>query len=313
MNVFGKGLILATVLLMGAPGWAQQTNDAAANTADPQAEAVAGDAKSGETPAESTQANGPKEEGTPPDPAKADGTSKDALGPAKTDGTPENVLGPGGRPLRTDYPGTEESLQSRMDTNQVQGLSVDGDQPQEAYQMRIQELETKIDDLKEKVFQSKTRIVLLRETLLSGNLAGARAILIHKTELGSAFKLREALYSLDGSKIFGQVDKNDSLADKRTFEFYNGTVSPGAHNLSIYLKYQGSGYGLFTYFDGYEFEIRSSCQFKAEEGKIAQINVVAFEQGNVATSKENRPSARCEIQYFDNIKTDEPVAQQEKP
>lgn len=286
MNVFRNGLILTIGLLVGAPAWAQETKEA------PVAETEA------EVPAEAaeTPTLGSEGENAPSEATKG-----------------ETVLGPGGRPLRTDYPGTDESLQSTMDTNQVQGLQIDGSQPQEAYQMRIQELETKIDDLKEKVFQSKTRIVLLRETLLSGNLAGARAILIHKTSLGSAFKLREALYSLDGTKIFGQVDKNDSLADKRTFEFYNGTVSPGVHNLSVFLKYQGSGYGVFTYFDGYEFDIRTSCQFKAEEGKIAQIRVVAFEKGNIATSKENRPDTRCEVQYFDNVKTEEPVAQQDKP
>lgn len=281
MNGLYKQLILCGLLALSTPAWAQDA---------PATDAPATDA--------------------PVDPAAEPLKDAGAQGDQAADGT---TLGPGGRPLRTDYPGTEESLQSRMDTNQVQGLQIDGSQPQEAYQMRIQELETKIDDLKEKVFQSKTRIVLLRETLLSGNLAGARAILIHKTELGSAFKLREAIYSLDGNKIFGQVDKNDSLADKRTFEFYNGTVAPGTHNLSVFLKYQGSGYGVFTYFDGYEFEVRSSCQFKAEEGKIAQLRVVAFEQGNVATSKEKRPYTRCEVQYFDNVKTDEPVAQQDKP
>jgi len=230
-------------------------------------------------------------------------TIKDApIARPAEDGT---VLGPGGRPIRTDYPGTEESLQARMDSNQIQGLEFDPDMPQEAYTMRIQELETKIDDLKEKVFQSKTRIVLLRETLLSGNLAGARAIVIHKTDMGRAFKLREALYSLDGNKVFGQLDRNGSLSDKTSFEVYNGGIAPGNHNLSIYLKYQGSGYGLFPYFNGYDFEIRSSCQFKAEEGKISQIRVVAYEQGNAATSKEDRPFTRCEIQFFDNIRADD--------
>ncbi len=294
MNVFRNGLIFTAGLLIAVPAWAQEAKKDAVAAEAAEVPVDAADAPAADAPVD----------------APVDGqTEKPAAEGAKG----ETVLGPGGRPLRTDYPGTDESLLSRMDTNQVQGLQIDGNQPQEAYQMRIQELETKIDDLKEKVFQSKTRIVLLRETLLSGNLAGARAILIHKTDLGSAFKLREALYSLDGTKIFGQVDKNDSLADKRTFEFYNGTVSPGVHNLSVFLKYQGSGYGVFTYFDGYEFDIRTSCQFKAEEGKIAQIRVVAFEKGNVATSKENRPDTRCEVQYFDNVKTEEPVAQQDKP
>ena len=210
------------------------------------------------------------------------------------------VMGPGGRPLRTDYPGTDESLRARMDTEKIEGLQVDPNAPQEAYSMRIQELETKIDDLKEKVFQSKTRIVLLRETLLSGNLASARANVIHRTELGAAFNLREAFYSLDGTKIYGQVDRNGSLADKSTFEVYNGSISPGNHTISIGLKYQGSGYAVFSYFDGDDFEIKSSCQFKAEEGKNTQIKVVTFLKGDVTTSVDDRPSVRCEVQYFDN-------------
>lgn len=295
MTRLNRVLLTAILLSAASTAWAQNADE---NAETAQQDVAQEDAVPA---AEGSEAVA---EGAPEEAAPAEGTEA----PAEAEGQPasnEPVLGPGGRPLRTDYPGTDESLQARMDSNQVQGLQVDPNMPQEAYSMKIQELETKIDDLKEKVFQSKTRIVLLRETLLSGNLAGARAIVIHKTDMGRAFKLREALYSLDGSKVFGQVDRNGSLADKNSFEVYNGGIAPGNHNLSIFLKYQGSGYGLFPYFNGYDFEIRSSCQFKAEEGKISQIRVVAYEKGNAATSKEDRPFTRCEVQFFDNIRTDE--------
>ncbi|WP_249755720.1 hypothetical protein [Microvenator marinus] len=298
MTRLNRVLLTAILLSAASTAWAQNADENAETAQQEVAQEDAAPAAEGSE----AEAEGAPEEGA--EAAPAEGTEA----PAEAEGQPasnEPVLGPGGRPLRTDYPGTDESLQARMDSNQVQGLQVDPNMPQEAYSMKIQELETKIDDLKEKVFQSKTRIVLLRETLLSGNLAGARAIVIHKTDMGRAFKLREALYSLDGSKVFGQVDRNGSLADKNSFEVYNGGIAPGNHNLSIFLKYQGSGYGLFPYFNGYDFEIRSSCQFKAEEGKISQIRVVAYEKGNAATSKEDRPFTRCEVQFFDNIRTDE--------
>jgi hypothetical protein len=298
MTRLNRVLLTAILLSAASTAWAQNADENAETAQQEVAQEDAAPAAEGSE----AEAEGAPEEVA--EAAPAEGTEA----PAEAEGQPasnEPVLGPGGRPLRTDYPGTDESLQARMDSNQVQGLQVDPNMPQEAYSMKIQELETKIDDLKEKVFQSKTRIVLLRETLLSGNLAGARAIVIHKTDMGRAFKLREALYSLDGSKVFGQVDRNGSLADKNSFEVYNGGIAPGNHNLSIFLKYQGSGYGLFPYFNGYDFEIRSSCQFKAEEGKISQIRVVAYEKGNAATSKEDRPFTRCEVQFFDNIRTDE--------
>lgn len=280
------------------------SDDAAAEET---AEAPEGEAESDEGASdddeESTEGVA-EQDGEPTEPATATADDGPAAEGAAEQGEPAERTGPGGRPLRSDYPGTEDSLKSRMATDRIEGLEIDPGQPQEAYTMRVKELETKIDDLKEKVFQSKTRIVLLRETLLSGNLAGARASIVHRSELGAAFKLRQATYSLDGTKIFGQIDKDGSLADKSVFEVYNGGISPGNHTLSVSLVYQGSGYGLFTYFDGYEFPIRSSCQFEAQEGKIVQIRATPFEGGNATTSKENRPSFKCEINYFDSTQDD---------
>ncbi len=277
-----------------------ESTDAAEAEADSQpSDQAEGEAAEGEEPAEGAAA----EEG---EEAVAEGAAAQ-----EGDAPSEEAVGPGGRPLRTDYPGTDESLRSRMDTDRIEGLEIDPNQPQEAYTMRVKELETKIDDLKEKVFQSKTRIVLLRETLLSGNLAGARASIVHRSELGSAFKLRQATYSLDGTKVFGQVDNNGSLSDKNVFEVYNGGISPGNHTLSVSLRYQGSGYGLFSYFDGYEFDIKSSCPFEAKEGRVVQVRATPFEAGDATTSKEQRPNFKCEVKYFDS-RQDDVAPEQEK-
>lgn len=292
----------ALALLAATPAFAQEDPAEAGEASQAETEASADEPV--EVEAEDVEAAEAAEGEKPPAEAGAAEGATPEEGASTGEGATEERIGPGGRTLRTDYPGTDESLKSRMDTDRIEGLEIDPNQPQEAYTMRVKELETKIDDLKEKVFQSKTRIVLLRETLLSGNLAGARASIVHRSEIGSAFKLRQATYSLDGTKVFGQVDNNGSLSDKNVFEVYNGGISPGNHTLSVSLRYQGSGYGLFTYFDGYEFPIKSSCQFEAKEGKVVQVRATPYEAGDATTSKENRPNFKCEVKYFDSKQDD---------
>lgn len=268
-------LVVAAMAAMVAPAWAQQ-DPATPPPNAPQAPVVA----PSDPPA------------TPAAPA--------AEAPAPAQDTAA-ATGPGGRPLREDYPGTQESKQAIMPTDRIAGLDFKegSERPGDAYDVRVRELETKIDDLKEKVFRSKSRIVLLKETVLSGSLAGSRVVIQHEMRLGPTFKLRRALFSLNGSRIFNEVDKNDSLASQRRIEIYNGSIAPGNHNLSVMLGFQGSGFGLFSYVEGYDFSLRSSCSIPAEEGKTTFVRVIAFEGGGPLTPHEERPSVSCEVNITD--------------
>lgn len=233
--------------------------------------------------------------------AESGGTgSADAEGSASEESGAET--GPGGRELRQDYPGTEESKQSSMNTDRIEGLQFDeGQNPSEAYDMQVKELETKIDDLKEEVFQSKSRIVLLKETVLGGNLSGSRAKIIHESRLGSQFELTRALYSLDGSRVYNKVGR-DALKNKNQFTVYDGSITAGNHNVSIVLEYKGSGYGLFNYMGGYEVRITSSCQFQAQAGKATTLRVKAVKKGGAFTRPEKRPGIQCRITDADLAK-----------
>ena len=109
------------------------------------------------------------------------------------------------------------------------------------YEIRVKELEEKTNDLKEKIFRSKSRLVLLKETVLRGKIAGSKAVLVHKNEMGSSFKLEQAIYSLDGNQIYNKRDQDGDLADKETLELFNGAIVPGKHNVSVMLVFRGNG------------------------------------------------------------------------
>jgi len=206
------------------------------------------------------------------------------------------VTGPGGKPLREDYPGTEESKQARMDTERIEGLVFnEGETADDVYDLRIRELETKVDDLKETVFRSKTRIVLLKETVLNGSISGSRAIVSHLNELGSTYVLEHALYSLDGSRIFNEQNKNGSLSDQSQFDVYKGAITPGTHRISVLMELKGSGYKLFNYMDGYKFRIQDSCEFTAQEGRGVTVQVRLYEKGGALANYEDRLGVDCTV------------------
>jgi hypothetical protein len=166
-----------------------------------------------------------------------------------------------------------------------------------AYDMRVKELEEKVNDLKEKIFRSKSRLVLLKETVLRGKIAGSKAELVHKNEMGNSFKLEQAIYSLDGNQIYNKRDQDGDLADKEEFELFNGAIVPGKHNVSVLLIYRGNGYGVFSYLQGYKFTIKSSYTFNAEEGRTTRLKIIGYEKGDFTTALEDRPDVRYELEF----------------
>ena len=63
---------------------------------------------------------------------------------------------------------------------------------------------------------------------------------------------------------------------------------------------------MFSYAKGYEFNVRSSCQFTAEEGKTTLLSIVTYEKGNAFTAHEDRPDVQCHVSMVDLTAEDLP-------
>jgi hypothetical protein len=159
------------------------------------------------------------------------------------------------------------------------------------YTVRLHDLERRVNELKEQIFRSKARLNLLKETVLHGVIAGARAVITHRNEMGSMYTPIRYVYALDGQEIYAKSDDSGKLGDQKEIEVFNGSITPGNHTLSVQMVYQGNGYGVFSYLKGYKFTAKSSRTFTAPEGKQMQLKVVGFEKGNpVTTDPKDRPS-----------------------
>jgi hypothetical protein len=183
----------------------------------------------------------------------------------------------------------------------------------EAFQTRVKSLEEKVVDLKEKIFRTKARLLLLQETVLGGDLSsGARAVLVHKNDMGGSFALESVAYALDGAPILTRTDKNGDLANRPDFEIFNGRIVPGQHQIAVRLVYKGKGFGLFSYLEGYKFTVSSSYTFTAEPGKVTTVKVVGYEKGGLTTELKDRPAVRYDVEVNRETAPSKPQAQAEQ-
>lgn len=160
----------------------------------------------------------------------------------------------------------------------------------EIYGDRLDTLQTDVDNLKDKVFRSKARLALLKETVLRGVMAGSRIIVAHRNLMGSGFRLVRVVYILDGAQIYARTDETGSLDSEDEVVIYDGNLPPGPHNVTVELTYQGHGFGVFSYLSGYTFESRSSHSFDAPENGALKLASIGFERGNITTEMKDRPS-----------------------
>ncbi len=177
----------------------------------------------------------------------------------------------------------------------VPGAASDATAAAPGYDIRLRQLRERVEDLKGRVFDSKTKLMLLREQILQNLIVEARASITHVNETSSALIIEEVLYFLDNEKIYYQSNRDGALESKKEFPVYSGSVSPGNHLLNVEMVYRGNG-KVFTYLSGYVFRVKSSFPFFATKGREVRIKSVAYERGGAAARLEDRPSIRFEMQ-----------------
>jgi hypothetical protein len=160
------------------------------------------------------------------------------------------------------------------------------------YAVRLRDLEARVDELKEQIRRSHTRLSLLSDTILSGGIGGARASIIFQNDMSGAFRLTRALFVLDGAVQYNKQDDSGALSGQKQIPIFKGSISPGDHTLQVLLRLRGHGYGVFSYLRGYQFEVKQSHSFSVTEGKEVDLDVIAWEKGGVTTPLEQRPAVR---------------------
>jgi hypothetical protein len=174
--------------------------------------------------------------------------------------------------------------------------------------VRMRRLEQKTQALKERAWQLKARVQMLKEQIIGGGV-GAQSLIAHANEMGSSFRLIKLIYTLDGTQVFVRTDETaDNLYKTKAFDIFSGPIAPGNHTLAVAATYRGHGYGVFEYLSKYTFTARGNQSFIAGEGKLSKVDCRGHEKGGATTPLEKRPAIDCKVTQVSPETADAPSA-----
>ena len=211
--------------------------------------------------------------------------------------------------------GEESTVKSAENDSSVKEESVSSDDEGEKnkeidseqdYNLKLRNLEEKINSLKDKIFRSKQRLSILQETVLSGSIAGARLTITHSNQVGKAFRLVSAIYYLDEAPVYKNLEESAELNSGEIVVF-DGSVVPGPHHISVFLVYQGRGFGFFSYMKGYSFKMKTGHSVNVEEGNLIEVTVSPQDKG-AAVNIDNRLYISFDVSrkmFEDKIKSEQ--------
>ncbi len=165
------------------------------------------------------------------------------------------------------------------------------------YSVRVRDLEVGIGELKEQIRRSHTRLSLLSDTVFAGGFGGAIAQIGVENKLGGGLRIVRAVAVLDGEVQFNKQDAKGVLRTDEPVSVFDGPLPPGSHMLQVMIEVQSTGYGVFSYMDGYKNLVEASHEFVVPEGDKAEVRIIIWEKGGVTTEVLKRPA----IQFVGRI------------
>lgn len=167
------------------------------------------------------------------------------------------------------------------------------------YGDRLDGIESEVNALKDRIFRSKARLAVLRDTVMNGVAAGSRVVLAHRNLMSVGFRLTRIVYMLDGAQIFARTDDTGSLDAEDELLIFDGVLPPGPHELRVELTYQGQGYGVFSYLRGYTFKSPANHSFVVGEQGAMKLVSKGYERGNFTTEMKDRPAVEFQALGLD--------------
>lgn len=223
---------------------------------------------------------GPEDSGDTAD----DGTGSDGAG---ADAAPDD--GAGGDPAGSDGAGATDAPAATAPAGASPPLTGG-----ERYDIKLRELEERVVTLKEKIFRTKTRLLLLKERILNDVIAEAKLVVLHVNDMGGSFAPVQVYYKLDGEDLKLLDNATGLLDSEEPIEIFNGNVAPGNHNLTVEMVYRGDS-GIFTYLKDYLFKLRANYTFYATKGKVTTVRSIGFLKGDITYDLTERPSIQFKV------------------
>jgi hypothetical protein len=162
----------------------------------------------------------------------------------------------------------------------------------ENYEAELGDLQRQLALLRERVIETKSRIITYGERVARGYTGGTRVQMTNDYDLGRKFRVESITYYLDGHQIYSKNFDGEEVSGETSI--YRGSILPGRHKLDMEVVLQAPS-GMFDFSRSARLRFTTSEYFTANEGKQINLNVRVFDRGGFFRSVEDRPGISFEI------------------
>ena len=160
--------------------------------------------------------------------------------------------------------------------------------------MDIQAVKEKIEMMRDKVLDSKSKLIEVSGDELGTNVPLSYISVTHENKMSSRFNIVSLKYLLDGKGIYSYYNSDGSL-EKKTYSVYSAFVAPGHHEVVVEAVVSGSGNGMFDYLKDYRVKVQDRFAFVIPDKKKVIIAGFSYEKGGIFTSFKERPGIKFNL------------------
>jgi hypothetical protein len=160
------------------------------------------------------------------------------------------------------------------------------------YEHELADLQRQLALLRERVVETKSRVITYGERVAQGYTSGTRLVMQNENALGKNFLIDSITYFLDGHQIYAK--KFDGEVAPLEPVVFRGSILPGKHKVDIEVVLRASS-GMFDFSHSARLKLTTSEYFSANEGKQLNLRVRYFDKGGLFTGIEERPGISFEI------------------
>ncbi len=166
----------------------------------------------------------------------------------------------------------------------------------ENYEQELAALQKQLALLRERVIETKSRIITYGERVARGYTSGTRLVMNNENVLGSDFIVESITYYLDGHQVYAK--KFDGETPDAQLTVYKGSVLPGKHKVDLEVVLRGDS-GMFDFSHSAKLKLTTSEYVTANEGKQLNLKVRMFDKGGFFADIEERPGISFEVSEED--------------
>ncbi|MEI6092047.1 MAG: hypothetical protein WCQ47_00010 [bacterium] len=207
------------------------------------------------------------------------------------------------KPIKIETKLKNESSKKAIETftpvDNSSKFKIDPKEISEMNALDTKSLHEKIDSIRDKVFDAKSRLIETTKDDIVTSAPLAVLTIDHTNKMSSRFSVLSLTYILDGKRIYSDYDLYRNKKD--IYPVFNAFLAPGHHEIFVEMVCSGSEDSSFNYLKDYRIKVQSRFPFIMPNDKKTRIKASSFESGTIFTSFKDRPSVEFETITEDKI------------